>query len=199
MNEAPKRQVSVAVAMLTYFGMLFGSALLIMGLKGIADPNAWVLFFCSFFLFPFGLGFLHKPVPGPVGFVLIVISYISFILFFALFARVRTWGRYGLLCFGFAILLLANVAGCREGIKSFGQAVTMTSAPAFGANDTSQIQSPPGEQKMNNNASRQRETAGGPLDDHRTSVTFEKKRRFSVTVFLFVSAGQIGPKLLVQA
>lgn len=130
MNEMPEKQVSTAVAMLTYFGMLFGSALLIMGLKGIADPNAWVLFFCTFFLFPCGLGFLSGPGSGLFGIALMVISYISFIVFFVLFARVRTWKTYVILCFGFSILLLINVAGCREGGKSF-QNVTMKSVPAL--------------------------------------------------------------------
>jgi hypothetical protein len=132
MNEAPKRQVSIVVAMLTYFGMLFGTLLLMIGLKGMTDPTVWYFIICISPVFPCGLGLLCGPGSGLFGIALMVISYISFIVFFVLFARVRTWGTYGMLCFGFAILLLMNVAGCREGFKSFGSSVTMMSAPALG-------------------------------------------------------------------
>jgi hypothetical protein len=122
--------VSTVVAVLTYFGMLLGAGLLMMGLKGMTDSTVWSLFFCTFFLFPFGLGFLCGPGSGLFTITLVAISYISFIVFFVLFVRVRTWEKYLIVCFGFAVLLLMNVAGCREAGKGF-QNITITPVPAL--------------------------------------------------------------------
>src|SRR5690349_9587189 len=103
-NPAP-RQVPLWVSLLVFFGMLIGAMALV-----APDPKALVFAF----LFPLGICALFgTPLPPVIGVLLCILSYVIYLFALLTFMRVRTWGRFSLICFGFACLLLLNVAGCR--------------------------------------------------------------------------------------
>jgi hypothetical protein len=125
MNEAPKRDVPKIVPLLFYFGMLFGALTLLTGVGGWKDPAIVGMLLEIGWFFPCGLGLLLPPGSGAAGVGLMVVSYLSFIVFFVAFRRSRTWLRLGVLCFGFAVLLLLNVAGCRNAGSELGRSLSM--------------------------------------------------------------------------
>ena len=131
MNDETKGQVPVFVSLLTYFGMSLGAMVLIVGPKILAHPSALGL--C--FLFPFGVGFLIGPSSRVIGHTFVIVSYVSFLIFFVSFKRARSWATYGMLCIGFALLLLLNVAGCRKALQSLENITMMPNKSLLATRD----------------------------------------------------------------
>jgi hypothetical protein len=125
MSEPVKRRVPVFVSLITYFGMLFGTMAILAPPDFLNNSERFDMCLQLMSLFPFGIAILMGG-PGSrfMGLTLVVISYVSFLAFLVAFIRARTWAAYGMLCLGFAILLLLNVAGCREVHKGLSK-ITM--------------------------------------------------------------------------
>ena len=114
MSDDNKKEVPVGVSLLTYFVMLVGAMALLAGSKIFTSSEGLGISIQLALFFPCGLGILAGPGSRGFGLTLMLISYASFVAFLVAFIRVRSWATYGLLCVGFAFLLMLNVAGCRE-------------------------------------------------------------------------------------
>jgi hypothetical protein len=105
--------------------MLFGAMSMLVASGALKNSeNVSIALYFSL-MFPIGLGILlGGPGSGILGIILIILSYVSYIVIFISFIYARLWVSYGLLCLVFAVLLLLNVAGCREMSKGFSN-ITM--------------------------------------------------------------------------
>jgi hypothetical protein len=106
------KTVPAIVSLLTYFVMLVSAMALLAGSKVFTSSEGLGMGIQLALFFPCGLGLLFGPGSRGAGLVFILVSYASFLAFLVAFVKARSWGTYGMLCVGFAVLLLLNVAGC---------------------------------------------------------------------------------------
>ncbi|MGH7992485.1 MAG: hypothetical protein ACREDQ_03140, partial [Limisphaerales bacterium] len=114
MNDDNRREIPTIASVLTYFVMLVGAMVLLITPKALTGPEGLGFWIQLVPLFPFGLGILCGPGSRAVGLAFVFVSYAGFLAFLIGFLLARSWTTYGVLCVGFSVFLLLNVAGCRE-------------------------------------------------------------------------------------
>ena len=95
--------------------MLAGAVLLLLG---AAVSNPAMIQLAVFF--PMGLFAAFATPKEPfISLPLLIVAYIGYFFFLLAFMRARLWSHYSFICIMFACVLLLNVAGCHEELKSF--------------------------------------------------------------------------------